>query len=121
MFCFILVLKQSFSKLSPFLAEKCVLQQIPFWVEYSVLPNFHNFSLKTAFCIKSTLGIKLFLKNCVLLHCGLKRAFCQIDTMSSVKMRFATDPLIEYTTHLPNFHHFSPKNAEKCILPQIHS
>ena len=88
--------KQRYAKFKPIFAEKCVLHQIHLWhttlfwkvcfallcVRNNVLPSFHHFPLKNGFCIKSTQGIQLFLKKCVLLHCDLKEAFCRIFTTS---------------------------------------
>ena len=106
--------KVRFLKFFPFFVAKGVLHQIelwkttlswklcldPLWVHKSVLPSFHHFSLKNAFCIKPSHAIKLFLENCVLLHCGLKTAFFKIFTISPWKKRFASNPLMDYNSFL---------------------
>ena len=67
-------------------------------VESRVLPNFHHFSLKNVFVIKSTHGITPFLENCVFLHCGLKTACGQVFTISHQKMRLTSNPLVKYNS-----------------------
>ena len=88
-FCAMVSWKQRFVTFSPFIAKKCVLNQIHLWntnlfwkrcfpplcVESRVLPNLNHFSLKNTFCNKSTHGIKLFLENCVLRHGQFKTTF----------------------------------------------
>ena len=77
-------------------------QTIMFCVENCLLllPNYRHVLLKNAFCMKSAQSIQLAVENCVWLHFVLKTTFCQIISMSSQKMPFASNVLKEYNSLL---------------------
>ena len=136
--------KQLFAKFSLILAEKWVLHQIescnttlswklcfvPFWVENSVFQNFHHFSLKNAFCIRSSHGIQLIFKTvfCSILgwkqlfnKCSpfvAKNAFC-IKSIHGIQIFLKNCVLLHFRLNV--FQNFLPFFAEKCDFNQIQS